>query len=85
MNRIGGVRILARGACRRKPRQAVTAIGSITGRIREIDNVATSISAAVEEQGEAAGQVPMAASELSRQSEHLGAEVARSLTTVRAA
>ncbi len=49
MNRIGGVRILARGACRRKPRQAVTAIGSITGRIRGIGNMATSISAAVEE------------------------------------
>ena len=85
MNRIGGVRILARGACRRKPRQAVTAIGSITGRIRRIGNATTSISAAVEEQGAAAGQVPMAASELSRQSEHLGAEVARFLAAVRVA
>ncbi|ACB27636.1 methyl-accepting chemotaxis sensory transducer [Methylobacterium radiotolerans JCM 2831] len=100
--------------------QAVTAIGGITGRIREIDGVATSIAAAVEQQGAAtqeivrnvaqasagtnevtgniagvaqaseetgaaASQVLSAASELSRQSEHLGAEVSRFLATVRAA
>jgi methyl-accepting chemotaxis protein len=100
--------------------QAVTAIGGITGRIREIDSVATSIAAAVEQQGAAtqeivrnvaqasagtnevtgniasvaqaseetgaaAGQVLSAASALSQQSEHLGAEVARFLATVRAA
>ncbi|MGU3421788.1 methyl-accepting chemotaxis protein [Methylobacterium sp. D54C] len=100
--------------------QAVAAIGSITGRIREINGVASSIAAAVEEQGAAtqeivrnvtqasagtgevtsnisgvaqaseetgaaASQVLTAASELSRQSEHLGAEVARFLATVRAA
>ena len=100
--------------------QAVTAIDSITGRIREISGVATSIAAAVEEQGAAtqeivrnvsqaasgtgavtsniagvagaaeetgaaASQVLGAASELSRQSEHLAAEVARFLDTVRAA
>ena len=100
--------------------QAVAAIGSITTRIREINGVATSIAAAVEEQGAAtqeivrnvaqasagtsevthniaavaqaseetgaaAGQVLSAASELSRQSEHLGAEVTRFLATVRAA
>ncbi|SFG79291.1 methyl-accepting chemotaxis protein [Methylobacterium gossipiicola] len=100
--------------------QAVTAIGGITGRIREIDDVATSIAAAVEQQGAAtqeivrnvaqasagthavtgniagvaqaseetgvaAGQVLAAASELSRQSEHLGVEVQRFLATVRAA
>ena len=100
--------------------QAVTAIGDITTRIREIDNVATSIAAAVEQQGAAtqeivrnvsqastgtnavtgsitsvaqaseetgaaASQVLSAASELSRQSEHLGVEVARFLATVRAA
>ncbi|MGU3661819.1 methyl-accepting chemotaxis protein [Methylobacterium fujisawaense] len=100
--------------------QAVTAVGSITARIREIDGVAASIAAAVEEQGAAtqeivrnvaqaasgtgevtsniagvaqaseetgaaASQVLSAASELSRQSEHLGAEVARFLATVRAA
>lgn len=100
--------------------QAVTAIGGITGRIREIDSVAASIAAAVEQQGAAtqeivrnvaqasagtnevtgniagvaqaseetgvaAGQVLSAASELSRQSEHLGAEVSRFLATVRAA
>ncbi|WP_244507658.1 methyl-accepting chemotaxis protein [Methylobacterium phyllostachyos] len=100
--------------------QAVTAIGGITGRIREIDTVATSIAAAVDQQsaamqeivrnvtqasagtnevtgniagvvqvsektGSAASQVLSAASELSRQSEHLGVEVARFLATVRAA
>ena len=100
--------------------QAVTAIGAITGRIREINSVATSIAAAVEQQGAAtqeivrnvsqastgtaevtsnitgvarasedtgaaAAQVLSASSELSRQSEHLTAEVARFLTTVRAA
>jgi methyl-accepting chemotaxis protein len=100
--------------------QAVSAIEGITGRIREIDSVATSIAAAVEEQGaatqeivrnvaqaatgtnevttnitgvaqaseqtgSAASQVLDAAGELSRQSEHLGAEVSRFLTTVRAA
>ncbi|MCJ2134300.1 methyl-accepting chemotaxis protein, partial [Methylobacterium sp. J-026] len=92
--------------------QAVTAIGTISARIREIDTVATSIAAAVEEQGaatqeivrnvgqaaqgtgevtsnivgvagaaeetgRAAGQVLGAASELSRQSEHLTAEIDR--------
>ncbi|MFD0934082.1 methyl-accepting chemotaxis protein, partial [Methylobacterium trifolii] len=96
--------------------QAVAAIGGITGRIQEISGVATSIAAAVEEQGAAtqeivrnvsqaavgtgevtsniagvaaaaeetgaaASQVLGAASELSRQSEHLAAEVARFLAT----
>ncbi|WP_430911521.1 methyl-accepting chemotaxis protein [Methylobacterium sp. sgz302541] len=100
--------------------QAVTAIDAITGRIREISGVATSLSAAVEEQGAAtqeivrnvsqaamgtgevtaniagvagaadetgaaAAQVLTSASELSRQSDHLRAEVARFLATVRAA
>ncbi|MCJ2119265.1 methyl-accepting chemotaxis protein [Methylobacterium sp. J-001] len=100
--------------------QAVTAIGGITGRIREISGVATSIAAGVEEQGAAtqeivrnvsqaamgtgevtsnisgvasaaeetgaaASQVLDASSELSRQSEHLAAEVGRFLATVRAA
>ncbi len=100
--------------------QAVGAIGAITARISEISTVATSIAAAVEEQGAAtqeivrnvseaasgtgevtttiagvaraadetgaaASQVLGAASELSRQSEHLSAEVARFLDTVRAA
>ncbi|MGA4554778.1 methyl-accepting chemotaxis protein [Methylorubrum aminovorans] len=100
--------------------QAVAAIGSITKRIREINGVASSIAAAVEEQGAAtqeivrnvaqasagtsemttniaavaqasegtgaaASQVLSAASELSRQSEHLGTEVTRFLATVRAA
>ncbi|MDP4004640.1 globin domain-containing protein, partial [Methylobacterium sp. NEAU K] len=100
--------------------QAVSAIGAIAARIREISGVATGIAAAVEEQGAAtreivrnvgqaaqgtgavtatiadvagaaeetgaaAGQVLNAASELSRQSEHLDAEVARFLINVRAA
>ncbi|MCJ2023851.1 methyl-accepting chemotaxis protein [Methylobacterium sp. J-067] len=100
--------------------QAVASIGGITGRIREINTVATSIAIAVEQQGAAtqeivrnvaqaaagtgevtgniagvagaaeetgaaATQVLGAASELSRQSEHLAAEVARFLATVRAA
>ncbi|WP_419953634.1 methyl-accepting chemotaxis protein [Methylobacterium sp.] len=99
---------------------AVTAIGAITGRIRDINAMATTIAAAVEEQGAAtqeivrnvaqasagtsdvtsnivgvagaaeetgaaASQVLASASELSRQSEHLGAEVSRFLATVRAA
>ncbi len=100
--------------------QAVIAIGGITQRIRDISATATSIAAAVEQQGAAtqeivrnvsqaatgtgevtgnitgvaqaaeetgaaATQVLGAASDLSRQSEHLTAEVARFLATVRAA
>ncbi|SFF24098.1 Methyl-accepting chemotaxis protein [Methylobacterium sp. yr596] len=100
--------------------QAVSAIGGIGGRIREISAVAASIAAAIEEQGAAtqeivrnvaqaamgtsavtgniaglagaaeetgaaASQVLGSASELSRQSEHLSAEVDRFLETVRAA
>ncbi|MCK2053526.1 methyl-accepting chemotaxis protein [Methylobacterium sp. 37f] len=100
--------------------QAVSAIGSITTRIRDINTVATAIAAAVEQQsaatqeivrnvaqasvgttevtstitsvaqaadetGAAASQVLGAAGELSRQSEHLNAEVQRFLGTVRAA
>jgi methyl-accepting chemotaxis protein len=99
---------------------AVSAIGAITARIREINGLATSIAAAVEEQdattreivrnvaqaaagtaevtgniagvaeasrvSEAAtGHVHDAAAELSRQSEHLAAAVARFLATVRVA
>nr|WP_276592610.1 MULTISPECIES: methyl-accepting chemotaxis protein [unclassified Methylobacterium] len=100
--------------------QAVSAIDTITARIREINDVATTIAAAVEQQGAAtqeivrnvsqaatgtdqvtsnivgvaqaseatgaaATQVLGAASELSRQSEQLGAEVSRFLSTIRAA
>ena len=100
--------------------RAVVAIGAITSRIREINNVAAGIAAAVEQQGAAtqeivrnvsqassgtsevtrniggvaqaseetgaaAGQVLTSAAELSRQSEHLSAEVQRFLSTVRAA
>ena len=100
--------------------QAVAAIRGITQRIRDISATATSIAAAVEQQGAAtqeivrnvaqaaagtgevtgniagvasaaedtgaaASQVLGAASELSRQSEHLTAEVRRFLATVRAA
>jgi methyl-accepting chemotaxis protein len=100
--------------------EAVTAIGQIAARIREISTVSASIAAAVEEQdaatqeivrnvgqaasgtgevtrtitgvagaaektGAAAGNVLDSASELSRQSERLTAEVGRFLATVRAA
>jgi len=100
--------------------QAVTAIGVITGRIQDLSGAATTIAAAVEQQGSAtqeivrnvtqaaqgtgavtsnvagvadaagetgaaASQVLGAASELSRLSEHLSAEVDRFLMTVRAA
>ncbi len=100
--------------------QAVRAIDSIGGRIREISGVATAIAAAVEEQGAAtqeivrnvaqaatgtgevtntiadvagaaeetgaaASQVLDAASELSRHSERLQAEMTRFVATVRAA
>ncbi|MBO1021671.1 HAMP domain-containing protein [Methylobacterium sp. SD274] len=100
--------------------QAVTAIGTITNRIKEISTVATTIAVAVEQQGAAtqeivrnvslaavgtgevtsnvtgvadaavhtgaaADQVLVSASELSRQSEHLGSEVRQFLANVRAA
>ncbi|KMO34061.1 chemotaxis protein [Methylobacterium tarhaniae] len=100
--------------------QAAGAIGQITSRIEEISTVATSIAAAVEEQGAAtqeivrnvaqaaagtgevtgniagvagaaektgtaASQVLVSASDLSRQSERLSAEVDRFLAQVRAA
>ncbi|UYW26876.1 methyl-accepting chemotaxis protein [Methylorubrum extorquens] len=100
--------------------QVVAAIGVITSRIREINNVAAGIAAAVEQQGAAtqeivrnvaqassgtsevtrnisgvaqaseetgiaASQVLTSSAELSRQSEHLSAEVQRFLATVRAA
>ncbi|KQO71371.1 chemotaxis protein [Methylobacterium sp. Leaf87] len=100
--------------------ESVRAIEAIRGRIGEISTVATSIAAAVEEQGAAtqeivrnvaqaatgtgevtaniagvaaaaeetgaaASQVLASASDLSRQSEHLGAEVERFLSSVRAA
>ena len=45
----------------------------------------TGVAQASEETGAAASQVLGAAGELSRQSEHLGAEVSRFLATVRAA
>ncbi len=108
------------GRIQASTQQAVTAVNGISTRIREIDDVATSIAAAVEEQGAAtqeivrnvsqaalgtgevtanitgvagaaeetgaaAAQVLASASELSRQSEHLGAEVNRFLAMVRAA
>jgi len=58
--------------------QASTGAGEVTGNI-------AGVAQASEETGAAAGQVLSAASELSRQSEHLRAEVARFLATVRAA
>ncbi|MGT2478973.1 methyl-accepting chemotaxis protein (plasmid) [Methylobacterium oryzae CBMB20] len=58
--------------------QASTGTNEVTGNI-------AGVAQASEETGAAAGQVLSAASELSRQSEHLGAEVARFLATVRVA
>ncbi|MEE7505758.1 HAMP domain-containing methyl-accepting chemotaxis protein [Methylobacterium mesophilicum] len=58
--------------------QASAGTNEVTGNI-------AGVAQASEETGAAAGQVLSAASELSRQSEHLGAEVARFLATVRAA
>jgi methyl-accepting chemotaxis protein len=58
--------------------QASTGTNEVTGNI-------AGVAQASEETGAAAGQVLSAASELSRQSEHLGGEVARFLSTVRAA
>ncbi|UIY45295.1 methyl-accepting chemotaxis protein [Methylobacterium radiotolerans] len=58
--------------------QASAGTNEVTGNI-------AGVAQASEETGAAAGQVLSAASELSQQSEHLGAEVARFLATVRAA
>ena len=58
--------------------QAAVGAGEVTSNI-------AGVAQASEETGAAASQVLSAASELSRQSEHLGAEVARFLATVRAA
>ena len=58
--------------------QAAQGTGEVTGNI-------AGVAGAAEETGAAASQVLGAASELSRQSEHLSAEVARFLDTVRAA
>ncbi len=58
--------------------QAATGTGEVTGNI-------AGVAGAAEDTGAAASQVLGAASELSRQSEHLQAEVVRFLGTVRAA
>ncbi len=58
--------------------QAAMGTGEVTSNI-------SGVAGAAEETGAAASQVLGAASELSRQSEHLAAEVGRFLTTVRAA
>ncbi|MCJ2086091.1 methyl-accepting chemotaxis protein [Methylobacterium sp. E-005] len=58
--------------------QASAGTNAVTGNI-------AGVAQASEETGAAAGQVLSAATELSRQSEHLGAEVTRFLATVRAA
>ncbi|MFJ7439697.1 methyl-accepting chemotaxis protein [Methylorubrum thiocyanatum] len=62
----------------RNVNQAAAGTGEVTSNI-------AGVAQASEETGAAAGQVLSAASELSRQSEHLGDEVARFLATVRAA
>ncbi|MCJ2137828.1 methyl-accepting chemotaxis protein, partial [Methylobacterium sp. J-026] len=58
--------------------QAAQGTGEVTSNI-------AGVASASEETGAAASQVLGAASELSRQSEHLAAEVGRFLATVRAA
>ncbi len=58
--------------------EAAAGTGAVTGTI-------ASLAQSAEETGTAAAQVLGAATEMSRQSEHLGAEVARFLATVRAA
>ena len=58
--------------------QASTGTGAVTANI-------AGVAGAAEETGAAASQVLASASELSRQSEHLGAEVSRFLSGVRAA
>ncbi|PIK73645.1 methyl-accepting chemotaxis protein, partial [Methylobacterium frigidaeris] len=58
--------------------QAAAGTGEVTGNI-------AGVAGAAEETGAAASQVLGAASELSRQSEYLSAEVASFLDTVRAA
>ena len=58
--------------------EAAAGTGEVTGNI-------TGVASAAEETGAAASQVLGAASELSRQSEHLSSEVSRFLATVRAA
>ncbi|SEO51731.1 methyl-accepting chemotaxis protein [Methylobacterium sp. ap11] len=58
--------------------QAAAGAGEVTGTI-------AGVAGAAEETGAAASQVLASASALSRQSEHLSAEVARFLATVRAA
>jgi len=58
--------------------QAASGTGSVTRTIAEVAGTA-------EETGAAAAQVLASATELSRQSEYLGAEVSRFLDTVRAA
>ncbi len=58
--------------------EAAAGTGAVTGTI-------ASLAQSAEETGTAAAQVLDAATEMSRQSEHLGAEVARFLATVRAA
>ena len=64
----------------RSPRQSQAATGTA-----EVTSNITGVAKASEETGAAAAQVLSAADELSRQSEHLGAEVAHFLATVRAA
>ena len=60
----------------------VVELGAGTG---EVTSNISGVAGAADETGVAAGQVLDAASELSRQSEHLTAEVSRFLDTVRAA
>ena len=65
--------------------EIVRNVGQAASGTTEVTSNIAGVAQASEETGAAASQVLGAASELSRQSEHLGAEVARFLDTVRAA
>ncbi|MCJ2069125.1 methyl-accepting chemotaxis protein [Methylobacterium sp. J-030] len=65
--------------------EIVRNVGQAAQGTAEVTSNITGVAGAAEETGAAAGQVLGAASELSRQSEHLTAEIGRFLATVRAA
>ena len=60
-------------------------VAQAAGGTESVTRTIASVAGAAEETGAAAAQVLASATELSRQSEHLGAEVSRFLDTVRAA
>ncbi|KQO77320.1 chemotaxis protein [Methylobacterium sp. Leaf90] len=65
--------------------EIVRNVAQAAGGTESVTRTIASVAGAAEETGAAAAQVLASATELSRQSEHLGAEVSRFLDTVRAA